>query len=89
MYVRTLLTEVACSDCMLTTGLQADVFTQRSTQPVLAAPHTFAVSQPPGLIHTKHINTLCGQNVKFVNVKRGGAYSNHWALLRVDKHSVP
>jgi len=20
-------------------------------------------------IHTKHINTLCGQNVKFVNVK--------------------
>jgi hypothetical protein len=23
-------------------------------------------------IHTKHINTLCGQNVEFVNVKRGG-----------------
>jgi hypothetical protein len=31
-------------------------------------------------IHTKHINTLCGQNVEFVNVKRGGTYSNHWAL---------
>jgi hypothetical protein len=31
-------------------------------------------------IHTKHINTLCGQNVEFVNVKPGGAYSNHWAL---------
>ena len=31
-------------------------------------------------IHTKHINTLCGQNVKFVNIKTGGIYSNHWAL---------
>jgi hypothetical protein len=36
-------------------------------------------------IHTKHINTLCRQNVEFVNVKRGGTYSNHWAL----KHSGP
>jgi hypothetical protein len=31
-------------------------------------------------IHTKHINTLCVQNVEFVNVKRGGTYSNHWDL---------
>jgi hypothetical protein len=31
-------------------------------------------------IHTKHINTQCGQNVEFVNVKPGGTYSNHWAL---------
>jgi hypothetical protein len=31
-------------------------------------------------IHTKHINTLCGQNVEFVNVKRGGTYGNRWAL---------
>jgi hypothetical protein len=31
-------------------------------------------------IHTKHINTLCGQIVEFVNVKPGGTYSNHWAL---------
>jgi hypothetical protein len=31
-------------------------------------------------IHTKDINTLCGQNVEFVNVKPGGIYSNHWAL---------
>jgi hypothetical protein len=31
-------------------------------------------------IHTKHINTLCGQNVELLNVKRGGMYSNHWAL---------
>ena len=23
-------------------------------------------------IHTKHTNTLCGQNVELVNVKRGG-----------------
>jgi hypothetical protein len=31
-------------------------------------------------IHTKHINTLCGQNVEFVSVKHGGTHSNHWAL---------
>ena len=31
-------------------------------------------------IHTKHINTLCGQSVEFVNVKAGGTYSDHWAL---------
>ena len=31
-------------------------------------------------IHTKHINTLCGQNVEFLNVEPGGTYSNHWAL---------
>jgi hypothetical protein len=33
-------------------------------------------------IHTKHINTPCGQNVEFVNVKPGGTYSNHWALSK-------
>jgi hypothetical protein len=27
-------------------------------------------------IHTKHINTLCGQNAEFVNVKPGGTYSD-------------
>jgi hypothetical protein len=31
-------------------------------------------------IHTKHINTLCGQNVKLLNITPGGTYSNHWAL---------
>jgi hypothetical protein len=31
-------------------------------------------------IHTKYINTLCGQNVGFLNVKPGGTYSDHWAL---------
>jgi len=29
-------------------------------------------------IHTKHINTLCGQNVELLNVKPGGTYSDHW-----------
>ena len=33
-------------------------------------------------IHTKHINTLCGQNVESFNVMLGGTYSNHWALQR-------
>jgi hypothetical protein len=31
-------------------------------------------------IHTKHINTLCGQNVELLNVKRDGTYKNHWAV---------
>jgi len=31
-------------------------------------------------IHTKHINTVCGLNVEFVNVKRGGTYSDHWGV---------
>ena len=31
-------------------------------------------------IHTKHINTLCGQNVELLNVKLG-TYSNHWISL--------
>jgi len=29
-------------------------------------------------IHTKHINTVCGQNVEIVKVKRGGTHSDHW-----------
>jgi hypothetical protein len=31
-------------------------------------------------IQTKFTNTMCGQNVEFLNVKNGGKYSNHWAL---------
>jgi hypothetical protein len=31
-------------------------------------------------IHTKHINTECGQNVELLNVNLGGRYSDHWAL---------
>ena len=31
-------------------------------------------------IHTKHINSLRGQSVEFVNIKSGGTYSDHWAL---------
>jgi hypothetical protein len=31
-------------------------------------------------IHTKHINTLCGQNVEFASAKPGGSYSDHWGL---------
>ena len=31
-------------------------------------------------IHTKHINTLCEQNVELLNVKPGGTYSDHWAV---------
>ena len=28
-------------------------------------------------IHTKHINSLCGQNVVLLNVNPGGAYNDH------------
>jgi len=31
-------------------------------------------------IHTKHINTPCGQSVEFVDVKPGGTYSDHFAV---------
>ena len=31
-------------------------------------------------IHTKHIKTLCGENVELVNVTVVGTYSDHWAL---------
>jgi hypothetical protein len=32
-------------------------------------------------IYTKDIvNTLCGQNVEFLNVKPGGTRSSHWAF---------
>ena len=34
-------------------------------------------------IHTKHIYTLCGQNVELLNVKPGGIYSNHCAVYIV------
>ena len=33
-------------------------------------------------IHTKHINTQCGQNVEFVKVKPCGTYTNHCNLKR-------
>ena len=31
-------------------------------------------------IHTKHINTVCGQNVEFVTIKNAGTNSDYWAL---------
>ena len=31
-------------------------------------------------IHTKHINTLCGQNVELLNVKSVGASRNQYPL---------
>ena len=39
-------------------------------------------------IHTKHINTLCGQNVELLNVKPSGTYSDHWALSVVIRSDV-
>jgi len=32
-------------------------------------------------IHTKHINTLCGQSVEFVNVKPGDMQSTFLSLV--------
>jgi hypothetical protein len=39
-------------------------------------------------IHTKHINTLCGQNVELLNVKPGGTYSNRWAWQGYVNHEL-
>ena len=33
-------------------------------------------------IHTKHINTLCGQNVELLNVKSGAIYCDHRAWIK-------
>ena len=35
-------------------------------------------------IHTKHINTLCGQNVELLNVKHVGTYSDHLIFYRIN-----
>jgi hypothetical protein len=35
-------------------------------------------------IHTKHINTLCGQNVELLNVKTGGGYVQYF-LKKIKK----
>ena len=37
-------------------------------------------------IHTKHMNTLCGQNVEFVNVQHGGTHNDHWAPSGTHEH---
>ena len=39
-------------------------------------------------ILTKYINTLCGQNVEFFNVKPGGTESNHRALDFISVTSI-
>ena len=31
-------------------------------------------------IHTKHINSLYGQNVELVKAKPGGTYGDHWTV---------
>jgi len=31
-------------------------------------------------IHTKHTNTLCGQNVEFLSLEACCTYSNQWNL---------
>ena len=31
-------------------------------------------------IHTKHVNTPCGQNVELLNVKLRSTYTKHWAI---------
>jgi len=38
-------------------------------------------------IHTKHINTVCGQNVEFVNVKPSGTYVRI-QFVPLSKHKV-
>ena len=39
-------------------------------------------------IHTKHINSLCGQNVGFVNVKHGGIYSDQRVVKDLETNSI-
>jgi hypothetical protein len=37
-------------------------------------------------IHTKHTNTLCGQNVELLNVKPVGTFNNHCFFKRTITH---
>ena len=42
-------------------------------------------------IHTKHINTLCGLNVEFVNVKPGGTNFfrvGHSVVVNINKLTI-
>jgi len=52
------------------------VNTVRLSQSMLDREITAVCSQ----IHTKHVNTLCGQNVEMLNIKPGGTYSDHRSL---------
>jgi hypothetical protein len=61
---------------IMTTGLSVVKSVTKTSQLMLYREIVVVCSQ----IHTKHINALGGQNVEFVNVKTGGAYSDHWAL---------
>jgi hypothetical protein len=39
-------------------------------------------------VHTKHINTLCGQNVELLNVKPGGKHRHQDVLCQLpNRHS--
>jgi len=40
-------------------------------------------------IHTKHINTLRGQNVELLNVKTDGTNSDHWGFQNLTVFWVP
>jgi len=31
-------------------------------------------------IHTKHVNTMCGQNTEFLNVIAGGTYTKSYGI---------
>jgi hypothetical protein len=31
-------------------------------------------------IHTKHIYIVCEEKAELLNVKRGGTFSDHWAI---------
>ena len=57
---------------IVTTGLQR-VKSLLQNQSMLCREIIAICSQ----IHTKHINTLCGQNTELLNVKPGGTYSDH------------
>ena len=39
-------------------------------------------------MHSKHINTLCGQNGELLNVKHGGKYTNHCVFKAVKKRDT-
>jgi len=69
---------------------------KQKVQSVPRSKHSVSVTKPSQLmkyreiiavcsqIHTKHTNTLCGQNKELLNVKPDGTYSKQWNLITSD-----
>ena len=66
---------------IVTTGLYKGSISVIQTSQLILYREIIAVCSE---IHTKHINTVCGQNVEFFYVGSGGTCSDHWNLKSLE-----